>query len=201
MEERITTENKMVAVGVHKMLQPFVTKIVERTLDFKDREEQSRMLVSEIEDYSRHVSEATVMDLLNELTESGYELLKQKDLNWKVAGIVVLDCLLHLDDDVVGGGGQSNVHAVAVNVVQQNIVNNEQRRINIANQIRYVFQSDEMGLEAGNVVLREAALFIGHLARIASTVEMIDYLKTFYYPIAINMLTKENNHFPNLGGS
>ena len=91
MEERITTENKMVAVGVHKMLQPFVTKIVERTLDFKDREEQSRMLVSEIEDYSRHVSEATVMDLLNELTESGYELLKQKDLNWKVAGIVVLD--------------------------------------------------------------------------------------------------------------
>ena len=138
--QRITTENKMATVGVHKMLQPFVTKIVERSLDFKDKEAEARMLVSEIENYSRHVPESTQTDLLNELTESGYELLKDKDLNWKVAGIVVLDCLLHLDDDVVGGGGQTNVSTVSMNVAQQNVVNNEQRRINIANQIRKVFQ-------------------------------------------------------------
>ena len=84
-------------------------------------------------------------------------------------------------------------------VTSQAVMNT--RRINIANSLRdKVFENHKIGLDAGNVVLREAALSIGHLARIATPGES-EHLERVYYPVAMRMLSTQTSDFDRLGGS
>ena len=51
------TDVKMVEIGVHKMLESLVSKIVERSMTYKSKVIEARKLVDAIEDHSRHLSE------------------------------------------------------------------------------------------------------------------------------------------------
>ena len=177
----------MAEIGVHKMLETLVVKIVEKSMTYESKVIEARKLVDTIEDHSRHLSDPKdFLDLLTELTESGYELLNQTEISWKIAGIVVLDCLLDLEDDL---------QIVTAGAIMST------RRINIANSLRdKVLENHKIGLEAGNVVLREVALSIGHLARVATPGEL-EHLDRVYYPVAMRMLSTLTSDFDRLGGT
>ena len=157
-------------LNVHKMLQGFVSLVLDKTVlvDAAAKESESRKLRNLIDDQSRHLPSQTEFSvLMSKLTESGYELLNQTDLFYKIAGLFVLDCLLDINEELV-----------------------TDRRISIANTLRKIFENGDKttnSIESGCVILRLSAQLIGHLARIASTVE-IEYLQTTYYPIAMRLV-------------
>ena len=155
-------------LGVHKILEQFVGQCLERKflLDPAVKEIEARKLRSLIEDHSRHLpSQSAFTELMNHLTDSGYELLAHPEAVYKLAGISVLDCLLDINEDLV-----------------------PDRRIQIAGKLRNVFENDKLGIgESGILILRICAHAIGHLARIASTSE-IEYLQDFYYPTAMRLV-------------
>ena len=89
-------------LGVHKMLEGFVTKCMDPFLDSDVRELEARKLRTMIEENSRHLpSQRSFSELMSELNESGDNLITQHDLNWKIAGISVLDCLIDINEESV----------------------------------------------------------------------------------------------------
>lgn len=164
----MTLTSTLASLGVHKILENFVGQCLERKflLDPTAKEIEARKLRSLIEDHSRHLpSQTAFTELMNHLTDSGYELLVHPEAVYKVAGISVLDCLLDINEELV-----------------------PDRRIQIAGRLRNVFENEKLGTgESGIIILRVCAQSIGHLARIASTSE-IEYLQDFYYPTAMRLV-------------
>jgi len=157
-------------LNVHKMLQGFVSLVLDKTLivDAAAKESESRKLRNLIDDQSRHLpSQSEFSVLMNKLMDSGSELLNQPDLLHKISGIFVLDCLLDINEELV-----------------------TDRRMNIATSLRKIFENSDkvpLGIEAGLVILRICAQLIGHLAGNATTAET-EYLQTFYFPIAMRLV-------------
>lgn len=133
--------------------------------------DESRKLRKAIEDQSRHLSsQRAFSDLIMQLISSGYDLLSQTDLKHKIVGIAVLDCLLDVElrnDDLQG------------------------RRQAIANRLKLeTFENSKINLDNGGVlVLRAAALLVGHLARIANPSET-EYLYQFLFMWAFDQLKR-----------
>ena len=130
-----------------------------------------------IEDQSQHLpSQTAFSNLMTRLAGNGLDLLNHetRDTRFKIAGLSVLDCLLDVNDEIM-----------------------PERRIEIVNHLRKVFDNEKTPLESNIIVIRAAALSIGHFARIASAQE-IEFLQNFYLPFAFKLLgsnRSESNRF------
>ena len=126
----------------------------------------SRKLQNAIDNQSQNLPSHVFNNLISRLVDSGINLLvnEQKDIKYKLAGLVVLDCLLDVECEIM-----------------------PERRIEIANQLRKVLENERQNVETEAPVLRKAAAVIGHLAHVASTTE-IEFLQDFYVTNAIKWL-------------
>jgi serine/threonine-protein kinase mTOR len=128
--------------------------------------EVSRKLHIAIYNQSQNLPSHVFNTLISRLVDSGINLLtnESKDIKHKIAGLVVLDCLLDVECEIM-----------------------PERRIEIANQLRKVLENERQNVEVEASVLRKAAAVIGHLAHVASTTE-IEFLQDFYVTNAIKWL-------------
>ena len=128
--------------------------------------EVSRKLHIAIGNQSQNLPSHVFNNLISRLVDSGINLLtnESKDIKYKIAGLVVLDCLLDVECEIM-----------------------PERRIEIANQLRKVLENERQNVEVEASVLRKAAAVIGHLAHVASTTE-IEFLQDFYVTNAIKWL-------------
>jgi FKBP12-rapamycin complex-associated protein len=119
-----------------------------------------------IEDEAQRLPSQMFSSLISRMVESGVSLLTYdpRDLQYKKVGLVVLDCMLDVSDELM-----------------------PERRIAIANQLKNVLENDKQNIDTSAEVLRIAAASIGHLARVASTTE-IEFLQDFYVTNAIKWL-------------
>ena len=126
----------------------------------------SRKLHVAIYNQSQNLPSHIFNNLMSRLVDSGINLLtnEQKDIKYKIAGLVVLDCLLDVECEIM-----------------------PERRIEIANQLRKILENERQNVEVEAPVLRKAAAVIGHLAHVASTTE-IEFLQDFYVANAIKWL-------------
>jgi hypothetical protein len=129
--------------------------------------EVSRKLLQAIEDQAQNLPSQMFSNLISRMVDSGINLLNYdlKDSQYRIVGLVVLDCLLDVSDELM-----------------------PERRIEIANQLRSCLENDRQNIETTGAVLRKAADCIGHLARVASTTE-IEFLQDFYVTNAIKWLS------------
>lgn len=129
-----------------------------------------------IDNHSQHLpSQAEFSQLLNKLQQSGLELINFetiKDTRYKIAGLVVLDCLLDISDEVV-----------------------PEQRTDIANHLRKVLSIEKPSLEVNSSFLVIAAGAIGRFARNANATE-IEYLQNYYVGASLKWLaeTKSDCH-------
>ena len=133
-----------------------------------------------IEDQSQHLpSQTAFSNLMTRLAGNGLDLLNHdtRDTRFKVAGLSVLDCLLDVNDEIM-----------------------PERRIEIVNHLRKVFENDKSPLENNIIVIRAAALSIGHFARIASAQE-IEFLQNFYLPFAFKLLGNNRSESQRFAGA
>ena len=133
-----------------------------------------------IEDQSQHLpSQTAFSNLMTRLAGNGLDLLNYvtPDTRFKIAGLSVLDCLLDVNDEIM-----------------------PERRIEIVNHLRKVFENDKAALESNIIVIRAAALSIGHFARIASAQE-IEFLQNFYLPFAFKLLGNNRSESQRFAGA
>ena len=133
-----------------------------------------------IEDQSQHLpSQTAFSNLMTRLAGNGLDLLNHetRDTRFKIAGLSVLDCLLDVNDEIM-----------------------PERRIEIVNHLRKVFENDKQPIETNIIVIRAAALSIGHFARIASAQE-IEFLQNFYLPFAFKLLANSRSESQRFAGA
>ena len=138
------------------LLEPYVSKLLHDDLSVEKNAEVTKNLRVMIEEQMLHVpSQKDFSNLMNRLTANGYDLVSHetRDIRFKLAGLTVLDCLLDVSDEIV-----------------------PERRIQIAEYLRKVVESDKLLVEAHGPVLRAAAASIGHFARNATPQE-IEFLQ------------------------
>jgi hypothetical protein len=75
-----------------------------------------------------------------------------------------------------------------------------ERRIEIVNHLRKVFENDKSAIEVNILVIRSTALSIGHFARIASAQE-IEFLQNFYLPFAFKLLSNNRSESQRYAGA
>lgn len=121
---------------------------------------------SAIDEQSRLLPTLMFSNLVSKLVENGIMLLNYdvKDWRFKIVGLLILDRLLDVNIEIMA-----------------------ERRIEIVNQLRKVFEFEKLSLDTYAPVLQQAAVSIGHLARVASTTE-IEYLQDYYVANAIRWL-------------
>lgn len=99
---------------------------------------------------------------------NGLDLLNHNDskepVKYKIAGLTIFDCLLDVNDEIM-----------------------PERRIEIANHIGKVLETDKLPLMVNEIILRTASLSIGHFARVASTTE-VEFLQNYFYPLAMKLI-------------
>ena len=133
-----------------------------------------------IEDQSQHLpSQTAFSNLMTRLAGNGLDLLNHetRDTRFKIAGLSVLDCLLDVNDEIM-----------------------PERRIEIVNHLRKVFENDKLAIETNIIVIRAAACSIGHFARIASAQE-IEFLQNFYLPFAFKLLGNSRSESQRFAGA
>mmetsp|Transcript_26418 Transcript_26418/g.39200 ORF Transcript_26418/g.39200 Transcript_26418/m.39200 type:complete len:2632 (+) Transcript_26418:19-7914(+) len=158
------------------MSGPHVHHFLEKYVDMLYYEEEptadvSRKMLQAIEDQAQNLPSQMFSNLISRMVDSGINLLNYdiRDSQYRVVGLVVLDCLLDVNDEIM-----------------------PERRIEIANQLRKVLENDKQNIETTGIVLRKAADSIGHLARVASTTE-IEFLQDFYVANAIKWLSNQRS--------
>jgi hypothetical protein len=142
--------------------------------------EVTRRLRLMIEKQSMHLpSQTAFSNLMTRLAGNGLDLLNHetRDTRFKIAGLSVLDCLLDVNDEIM-----------------------PERRIEIVNHLRKVFENDKSAIESNIVVIRTAALSIGHFARIASPQE-IEFLQNFYLPFAFKLVGNSRSDCQRFAGA
>ena len=141
--------------------------------------EVSRKMLQAIEDQAQNLPSHMLSNLLSRMVETGINLLNNdmKDSRYRIVGLVVLDCLLDVNDEIMA-----------------------ERRIEIANQLRKVLENDKQNIETTGNVLRKAADSIGHLARVASTTE-IELLQEIFLTNALKWLSSQRLDSQKFSGS
>jgi serine/threonine-protein kinase mTOR len=119
-----------------------------------------------IEAEAQNLPSQMFSNFISRLVSSGINLLNYdlKDSRYRIVGLVVLDCLLDINDEIMA-----------------------ERRVEIANQLRKVLENEKQNIEITGDVIRKASEAIGHLARVASTTE-IEFLD-FYVAKSIECLS------------
>jgi serine/threonine-protein kinase mTOR len=119
-----------------------------------------------IEAEAQNLPSQMFSNFISRLVSSGINLLNYdlKDSRYRIVGLVVLDCLLDINDEIMA-----------------------ERRVEIANQLRKVLENEKQNIEVTGDVIRKASESIGHLARVASTTE-IEFLD-FYVTKSIEWLS------------
>ncbi len=142
-----------------------------------DAVELTKQVKAIIEYQSQNLpSQVAFSNLMSKLVNSGLDLLNYHDskdlLRHKLAGLVIFDCLLDVNDDIM-----------------------PERRIEISNHICKVLENDKLPLLANEIVLRTASAAIGHFARVATTVEA-EFLQNFYFPLSLKLIgnNKSDSH-------
>lgn len=117
---------------------------------------------------------------MTKLVTTGLDLLNYVDakdtIRYKLAGLIIFDCLIDVSDEIV-----------------------PERRIEIANHICKVLENDKIPITANEIILRTAALSIGHFARVASNTEA-EFLQNYYYPLAQKLVTDSRSDCHRLAG-
>jgi serine/threonine-protein kinase mTOR len=141
--------------------------------------EVSRKMLQAIEDQAQNLPSHMLSNLISRMVETGINLLNHdpKDSQYRIVGLVVLDCLLDVNDEIMA-----------------------ERRIEIANQLRKVLENDKQNIDATGNVLRKAADSIGHLARVASTTE-IELLQEIFVANAMKWLSNQRPDAQKFSGS
>ena len=136
-------------------------------------------MLQAIEDQAQNLPSHMLSNLLSRMVETGIGLVNNdmKDSQYRIVGLVVLDCLLDVNDEIMA-----------------------ERRIEIANQLRKVLENDKQNIEATGNVLRKAADSIGHLARVASTTE-IELLQEIFVTNALKWLSNQRLDAQKFSGS
>ena len=122
----------------------------------EDKESAPRLLRQMLEDQSENVpSQVEFSNLLTKLLQSAFDMTvsDSKDLRLREAGIVVLDCLMEVTDELY-----------------------PDRRTLIAKHLKRVIAIDKYSLDQSSGFLKAAALSLGRFSRIANTSE-IDMLQ------------------------
>lgn len=112
---------------------------------------------------------SVALDLLN--YNEGKDLLR-----YKVAGLVVFDCLIDVNDEIM-----------------------PERKIEIANHICKVLENDKLPFGINETILRTASSSIGHFARVATNTEA-EFLQNYYYPLAQKLLQDTRSEAHRLAG-
>lgn len=107
-------------------------------------------------------------ELLNQFGASALDLLNYSDSRdtsrCKLAGLVVFDCLLDVNDDI-----------------------RPERRFEIANHLCKILENDKLPLSTIEIVLRTAADAVGHFVRIASRTE-VDHFGGIAFQLALKLI-------------
>lgn len=136
-------------------------------------------MLQAIEDQAQNLPSHMLSNLISRMVETGINLLNYdpKDSQYRIVGLVVLDCLLDVNDEIMA-----------------------ERRIEIANQLRKVLENDKQNIDSTGNVLRKAADSIGHLARVASTTE-IELLQEIFVTNAMKWLNNQRPDAQKFSGS
>lgn len=117
---------------------------------------------------------------MTKLVSVALELLNYNEgkdiLRYKVAGLVVFDCLIDVNDEIM-----------------------PERKIEIANHICKVLENDKLPFTINETILRTAAASIGHFARVATNTEA-EFLQNYYYPLAQKLLQDVRSEAHRLAG-
>ena len=165
------------------LLEPYVSKLLHDDLSQEKNAEVTRNLRLMIEDQMLHLpSQKDFSNLMTRLTSNGYDLVNHetRDIRFKIAGLAVLDCLLDVSDEIV-----------------------PERRIQIAEYLRQVVESDKLTIEAHVPVLRAAATSIGHFARNAtpSEIEFLQNSASSHVSSAFRLLSDARSESKRLSGA
>jgi FKBP12-rapamycin complex-associated protein len=141
-----------------------------------DSAEFGELLKAVVRDQSQNLSQIAFSNLMNKFVVSGLDLLNYHDskdiVKFKLAGLIIFDRLIDINDEIM-----------------------PERRIEISNHIFKVLENDKLSLATNEIILRTAALSIGHFARVASSSEA-EFLQNFSFPLALKLLrdTKSDSH-------
>lgn len=141
------------------------------TSDDRGLVDVSNFIKAVLDENRRSTSQRAFLRFVATLTKNGFDLIAFSDnrdvtmaMRYKIIGVVVLDCLLDVTDEI-----------------------SYDKRTNIVENIRRLFETEKASVESLALLLRTAAQVIGHFARIASTTE-IEYLQNLYLTFILQKL-------------
>jgi hypothetical protein len=120
-------------------------------------------------------------ELLNQFVISALDLLNFNDSRdtsrCKLAGLIVFDCLLDVNDDL-----------------------RPERKFEIANHLCKILESDKLPMSSNEIVLRTAALSVGHFVRIASRTE-VDHFGGIAFQLALKLIADARSEMHRFAGA
>lgn len=123
----------------------------------------------------------TFSELLNQFVISSLDLLNYTDSRdtsrCKLAGLIVFDCLLDVTDDL-----------------------RPERKFEIANHLCKILESDKLPMSSNEIVLRTAALSVGHFVRIASRTE-VDHFGGIAFQLALKLIGDARSEMHRFAGA
>jgi hypothetical protein len=120
-------------------------------------------------------------ELLNQFVATSLDLLNysgsQDTSKCKLAGLIVFDCLLDVNDDI-----------------------KPERRFEIANHLCKILENDKLPLSLNEAVLRTASVSVGHFVKIASRTE-VDHFGGIAFQLALKLIADQRSEQHRFAGA
>eukprot|EP01032_Pedospumella_encystans_P020541 gene20541-23331_t len=164
----------------HKLLEPCITKFINSE---EKAEDLSLKIASTIyEQQSQNSSSLSAFsELLNQFVATALDLLNysasQDTSKCKLAGLIVFDCLLDINDDI-----------------------RPERRFEIANHLCKILENDKLPFSSNESVLRTASVSVGHFVRIASRTE-VDHFGGIAFQLALKLIADQRSEQHRFAGA
>lgn len=149
-------------MNIHHLIEPCIHEITSNNADRPDTAAIGKRLLRIIDEQQQQTtSQMSFGVFLSNIQNNAKELLmfESKDLKYKIAGLLLIDCLLELNynDEIY-----------------------TERRTDLSRVLFNMIKSIRCSIDSGEAFLRSVAQCVGHLARVATPPEFESVTQTFF---------------------